>query len=181
MCAQELDPVSFRPVPEAERTSLWEMLQVYLRELSAYDARLRPRRGRIPYVFFDFYWSDPEHRFPFFIYWEEKRAGLLLVSEGERPGYGYADRCVELSEIYVAPPYRKRGIGHRAMEFTLRMACDRGRPLLWSCYADNTLALRLYYSFAAARQQCAQWCVRITDMVDSHGCNRKNFRIETAE
>jgi len=170
--------VTFEKVPVEEREALWEMLQVHLRELSQFDPELRARHGSIPYIFFDLYWSDPALRMPFFILCRGERVGLLLVSEGERPSYGYPFRCVEVSEIYVAPAFRRRGIGRRAMEFALSIACERGVPLLWSCYAGNTRALRLYYSFVAACEVSRPGRVVITGMVDGHGCDRKNFRLE---
>jgi len=170
--------ITFRKVPHAQRGELWEMLQVYLRELSAFNKALKPKGNDIPYFRFDLYWRQPAQRFPFFIYSGEERAGFLLLSKGQRTIYGFTGVCVEISEICVTEHFRKQGIGRKALEFALETAEEDGFPLVWSCYVSNVSALRLYYSFASSCQQTGRWHGVITSMTDSHGCDRKNFRLE---
>ena len=172
------EKVEFRRVSQSERDDLWQMLQVHMGELSQYNPHMRPHRGVFPYASFELYWKHPSQRHAYFILLNGERVGLLFLSEGVWPWYGYSDVCVEVSEVYVAPEFRGRGIGRRAMEFALQWAHKRGRPLLWSSYCNNARALRLYYRFAAACRESGLWRLTINSTVDGFGCDRKNFRIE---
>jgi predicted acetyltransferase len=85
------------PAGPKEKPLLSAMLDSNLRELGA------PRK----YPYFESYWSDPA-RYPFVITSGGRTAGFALVRRLN------AGNEVEMAEFYVAPEFRRAGIGRAA-------------------------------------------------------------------
>jgi predicted acetyltransferase len=94
--------VTIHPIPRADAPLLWTVLQKYLGELSKLGGDPAVS-GVFVYRYFDAYWIEPE-RLPFWIKANEEVAGFALVRRCD-------DGVYDMSEFYIKPEYRRRGIG----------------------------------------------------------------------
>ena len=95
--------VDIHPVSADEKPILWDMLQAYIAELSAYTGG-KPVNGVYAYEYFDPYWSDA-NRWPIWAVVAGQRIGFALV---------YSDKEAEatrMAEFYIRPEHRRNGLG----------------------------------------------------------------------
>jgi ribosomal protein S18 acetylase RimI-like enzyme len=86
-----------------------------------------------PYPYFDAYWEEPD-RLPFVLEVHGELAGLCLVRV---LGEGWS-----IAEFYVAPEYRRSGIGRSAVEeLAARARGDGAAHLEAKVHPDNLRAL----------------------------------------
>jgi predicted acetyltransferase len=104
--------------------AFWNYFQDYLAEHSVFIGKM-PINGVFEYPWFDFYWTEPGQRWPFWATLGEQIAGLALVRFDEA---GWR----EISRFYVLPSFRRRGVGlhfaHRLLsrfpgQWRLNQAC----------------------------------------------------------
>jgi predicted acetyltransferase len=94
--------VDIVPIPESEKAILRRRMQDYIRELMPYDGGPMPADGVFDYPYFDDYWREPEHRWPFWGMVAGKRAAFALVHrQPER---------FEMAEFYSFPEFRRTGV-----------------------------------------------------------------------
>ena len=98
-----MNAVRIRPVTADEKSALWDMLQTYIGELSAYTGG-KPTDGMYPYAYFDPYWTDA-NRSPFWAVADDRHVGFALVY---REG---ADGAMRMAEFYIRPECRRNGRG----------------------------------------------------------------------
>ena len=101
------------PVSPAARPLLWNLLQTYLAELSAYAPAPEPDpSGVYPYPYFDAYFTAQD------------RTALLLRVEGSPAGFALVNAVSAqgepidhaVAEFYVLPAFRGRGWARQAAE-----------------------------------------------------------------
>ena len=105
--------VELRPVASGERAAFAAMLADYLRELDAYELPWDPAPSADDYArAFD---DDPGGQDVEWIVADGERAGFLVSRVV--PDWPEEERAVgEVMECYVAPPFRRRGVGRAAVE-----------------------------------------------------------------
>jgi predicted acetyltransferase len=95
---------SIRPAKIEEKKIIFALLQPYLSELSRFPDKYpdyKDENGIYLYPYLDAYWKEKE-RYPYLLYDKEKIAGFALVRKN--------GDCWELSEFYVKPIFRRRGL-----------------------------------------------------------------------
>jgi predicted acetyltransferase len=97
-----MNAVHIRPVTADEKPALWDMLQDYIGELSAYTGG-KPTDGLYPYEYFDPYWTDA-NRSPFWAAAGDQHIGFALV-------YREENGEMRMAEFYIQPEYRRNGCG----------------------------------------------------------------------
>jgi predicted acetyltransferase len=101
------------------------LLSAYLDELAVVEGvppRPREPDGYAAYRWFDRYWTDID-RTPLGIWVDHELAGFCLLRE--------ADDCWQIAEFYVAPPYRRQGMGAAAVvEIVARCRASETHGLL---------------------------------------------------
>jgi len=88
-----------------EKEIITKLLQLYLTELYRFDdisPDPKNEKGEYVYPYLDSYWLEDD-RYPYLFYCGGKLAGFALVRK-ETDYY-------ELSEFYVLPAFRRRGLG----------------------------------------------------------------------
>ena len=169
--------VALRRASRAEKDAFTEHFQDYLAELSRLNGARPNRKGLFEYSPYDLYWENPA-RMPFFIECDGRTAGLLLLrelSEHESPQRG---ESLQVAEIYVFPPYRRRQVGKQAMWIAAHMAEERDVPLTWSAYMNNGPANALYTSVCSefgARE--GAWTTSCTRGIDLSGLARFYYQM----
>ena len=103
--------IKLRRVPVEEKARLFDMMQIYIREFSAFEPVEPDEKGIYPYEIFDAYWEDPT-RIPFFIMADGKEAGLILVNRNHYVRLWRESRSI--AEFFVLPEYRRYGVGRAA-------------------------------------------------------------------
>lgn len=103
--------VELQRVPFEEKGQLFEMMQKYIAEFSAFEPVERDENGVYPYEPFDSYWQESE-RYPFFIIADGQRAGLVLVNRNHYITLYHPSRSI--AEFFVLPKYRRSGVGTAA-------------------------------------------------------------------
>ena len=98
-------------VPASEKPLFWRHFQNYLSELSIFVGK-KPVNGEFEYPWFDLYWSEPTERWPFWARLAGDVGGLALVRLDNEDGRR------EISEFYVLPRLRRKGIG---LQFARRL------------------------------------------------------------
>ncbi len=100
--------VELHSVPLADREELEALVDRYLEELDALrDLPVGPSDAR-SYEYLPLYWEEPG------------RHPLFLVSRGERVGFAlireiFDDATIQMSEFYIRPEWRRRGLGRAAV------------------------------------------------------------------
>jgi predicted acetyltransferase len=106
-CAVALD----RATPETAPL-LAEMLEQYVREMSAFFPVTPGEDGRYHYDALPLYWSRPDVRFAFIIRCGGAAAGFALATRGSPAGIEPDD--LDVAEFFVLHEFRRSGIGRRA-------------------------------------------------------------------
>jgi predicted acetyltransferase len=167
-----------RRVRRAEKPRFERRFQEYLRELAQWNGAQPNRHGEFEYAYFDAYWHESE-RMPFFIDADGEPAGLLLLRKLP-PRESPDDRTsLQVAEICVFPPHRRRGVARRAIRIAARMARERALPLTWSAYMNNDAANALYvgvlHEFAG---RDGAWVTKRTRGIDHSGIARFYYAME---
>jgi predicted acetyltransferase len=87
------------PILKSEKSELWNDLQDYIAELAPFDRTLAPH-GPYEYPGFDTVW--------------QARSLFWAKVDGEIAGFAIVhseDGVTEMSDFYIRPAYRRRGIG----------------------------------------------------------------------
>jgi len=172
--------VLLRPAGVEEKDSFTSHFQDYLRELSRLNGALPNRHGVFEYGLYDMYWRD-ERFMPFFIECDGRCAGLLLLRE--LPEHESPDRrdSLQVAEIYVFKPHRRRAIGTQAMRLAAAMAEERGKPLTWSAYINNRPANDLYrLVLDEFGGKDGAWATKRTSGIDQSGLARFYYKMAPA-
>ncbi|OGO18058.1 MAG: hypothetical protein A2Z15_04375 [Chloroflexi bacterium RBG_16_50_11] len=132
---------SIKPAILEEKRIIKSLLQPYLNELSHFPdehADYKDQNGIYLYPYLDAYWQDKE-RFPYLLYDNAALAGFALV---KKDGNHW-----EMSEFYVKPEFRRRGLGTTCATLLFRNhpgawrigynKANRGSRNLWTRLADN--------------------------------------------
>ena len=90
------------PIPVEEKAALAGLVAAYVAEMSEIIGMAKGD-GRYPH--FDLYWSEPEARWPFWLKTNSTNAGFALVRRDRDA------ECTEMAEFFVAPTFRRHGIG----------------------------------------------------------------------
>lgn len=121
------------PIPESEKAILWPRMQDYIRELMPYDGGPTPASGVFDYPYFDDYWREPGHRWPF---WG--------VASGERVAFALVHRQperFEMAEFYSFPEFRRTGV---ALPFAQAVITRFPGPWEMTQFAENTGAVAFW-------------------------------------
>ncbi|NUS10616.1 MAG: GNAT family N-acetyltransferase [Streptomyces sp.] len=104
--------VGLVPVAEADRTTLADLLQLHLQDMSEVRGTGATARGTFPYPYFDAYFG------------EAGREACLVTADGDVAGFSMTRRLPdgsrEMSEFFVLRRHRRRGVGGRAAAAVLR-------------------------------------------------------------
>lgn len=116
--------VSLVPVAEAERADLRAMMRDYFVELASYDPDPEDPNEHLarswPEVLADILGGELQ-----WIVADEQPAGFLIVRT--LPDWPHTERLIaSIAEFYVAPEFRRGGIGSAAVETLLAEHRDRG-------------------------------------------------------
>ena len=91
---------------------LSNLMELYAHDLSAvFSLELGPD-GRFGYERLPLYWSEPEHRFPFFLRYGGRLVGFALITRGSPASDDPED--FDVAEFFVVRRYRRCGVGRRA-------------------------------------------------------------------
>ena len=119
------------PVLESEKAALWPRLQDYLGELMPYQGG--PANGPFEYSWFDAYWREPAHRWPFWGVVDGERVAFALVHrQPER---------FEMAEFYSFPEFRRTGV---ALPFAKAVIARYPGPWELTQFAENTGAVAFW-------------------------------------
>jgi predicted acetyltransferase len=140
MAEKHLPEVNLALVPQTQKHTLANLMQLYRYDSSLYNADEIDASGSFSLgQYFDAYWAEPE-RHPFFVKLGDKLAGFALVRQFE-PGKH------SVAEFFVMRPYRRQGVGQRAAAYLFDMF-----PGEWHVAQEegNTPAQRFWRSVIAA-------------------------------
>ena len=140
--AGESGIVTLREVGETERAALWNVLQKYLHELSAYYPLTMDDNGNYPYPYFNLWFQEPE-RTALWIGLGRTAAGFALLNRWSCLGASI-DHAV--AEFTIFPRYRRGGLGREAVRKIF--AWYPGR---WELkYAKGNQAAKAFWTAVAA-------------------------------
>jgi predicted acetyltransferase len=135
LAATRRPPVDDRPpvsedvrlvaVEPAQRTVLANLIQLYRHDLSEHRGYELDETGTYAYAHLDDYLGGPD-RESWFIRVEGRLAGFVLT-------HRLPDGVWQVSELFVARPYRRRGVGRIALAKAFRLHDGR-----WTCFVDET-------------------------------------------
>ncbi len=169
--------VTISPVAPSDKGVFAQHFQDYLGELARLNGAKPNRRGLYEYGNFDLYWEDNARK-PFFVEESGQRVGLLLLRELTEGDFSNDGPSLQVAEIYVFGPHRRRGIGAAIMRAAAQMAEQLGLPLTWSAYMNNYAANALYASilreFASKNRA---WATSRTSGIDTSGLARFYYRM----
>lgn len=119
-----------KPVSSDDRTYLFNVLQKYLYELSAYYGDEPNSEGNIPYDWFDSYFEDSPEREAFLLVEGAKTVGFAFINT-----YSDLDEDIDhaIAELTIFPPFRSRGLATKAVRELFR-----SRPGRWELTYQNT-------------------------------------------
>ncbi len=108
------------PVPRSERPLLRRLLTDYLEEFALLEGvpPRRDREGHVPYRYFDDYWRE-SGRVPFAVRLGQQMIGFCFLRD--------LDTRWQIAEFYIAPAYRRKGIGGRAVSLVKEYCRSDGR------------------------------------------------------
>ncbi len=137
-----MSAVELRLVAASERTDFLDMLADYLVELDAYELPWDPAPTAEAYALA--FEDDPDGQRIEWIVADGEHAGFLISRVV--PDWPEEDRDVgEVMECYVAPPFRRRGVGRTAVEAWLtRQRADGVTVLEASVLSRNAPALAFW-------------------------------------
>jgi predicted acetyltransferase len=101
--------VTLHLVAYEDKSTLRNMLELYLYDFSEYDNAELNEHGLYGYEYLDHYWKEAG-RYPFFVRADGKLAGFVLVSRhAYLPGNEQS-----ISEFFILRKYRRHGVGSAA-------------------------------------------------------------------
>jgi len=103
--------VTVEPASAAERTTIANLIELYLYEFSDIDGREIGPDGRFAYPLLERYWQE-KGRFPFIIRADSKLAGFALVLEQRLLDGASAGHLI--AEFFILRVFRRRGVGTAA-------------------------------------------------------------------
>ena len=95
-------------VAASEKSSLRQLMQLYLYDFSEYDLEDVNKHGYYDYPYLDHYWTEAG-RHPFFIKVDNQLAGFVLVRK--LPAIQEAADVMAIAEFFVMRKYRRLGVG----------------------------------------------------------------------
>jgi predicted acetyltransferase len=101
-----MDDFLVERVAASKKAAFARHFQRYLREHAAFTGK-QPVDGVYQYPWFDLYWREEGARWPFWMRRAEAMAALALVRLDD------ADGCYHMAEFFVAPCFRRHGLGAR--------------------------------------------------------------------
>ena len=101
----------------SDKAAMFDMMQGYIAEFSAFEPTEPDEWGIYPYQPFDSYWEEPE-RHPFFILADGQRAGLALVNRNHYVHLWHPSRSI--AEFYIMPGFRRGRVGTTAARLLVR-------------------------------------------------------------
>jgi predicted acetyltransferase len=137
--------IALRSAPPDERDAFTAHFQHYLRELANFNGARPNRNGIYEYGLYRLYWKDDRFR-PYFLECDGRRAGLLLLRELGPAESPRRTPSLQVAELYVFRPFRRRGVAREAMRQAAARAESMGVALSWSAYMNNGPAVALYRS-----------------------------------
>ncbi|MBQ9346777.1 MAG: hypothetical protein IJT94_05465 [Oscillibacter sp.] len=140
--AGESGIVTLREVGETERAALWNVLQKYLHELSAYYPLTMDGDGNYPYPYFDLWFREPE-RTALWIGLGRTAAGFALLNR-----WSCLDAPIDhaMAEFTIFPRFRRGGLGREAVRRILSRYPGR-----WELkYAKGNQAAKAFWTAVAA-------------------------------
>ncbi|MFO7900985.1 MAG: GNAT family N-acetyltransferase [Planctomycetota bacterium] len=169
------------PARTDDEPAFTDRFQDYLAELAQFTGSRPNRRGLYEYHGYERYWHD-RRRHPFFIEAAGRRAGLLLLRELPARESDHAARSLQVAEICVFRPHRRRGVARATIRLAAAMAERNGLPLTWSAYMSNAPAVALYESVLDEfRSQPRPWTVERRRGIDRSGLARYYYRMDPPE
>ena len=159
------------PATTADRTTLRNLLQLYLHDFSEVLTRAPDRDGTFPYPHLDAYWTD-EWRKPFLITADDEVAGFALVRTVSvvTGSAGVSD----VAEFFVVRGLRRHGVGRAAAHLLFARF-----PGAWEVRViDHYAAAHAFWS--AAIGDAAQSAVERSSWVNDDGLRFDVFRFDTA-
>ncbi len=100
---------------------LFNLIQKYLYEMTAYDDNSMDEHGNYPYEYLPYYFTDEDRR-AYFLYDGPVMIGFALINKHSFTGEP-ADNCI--AEFTIFPAYRRCGKGMEAIE-ALKAVRKRG-------------------------------------------------------
>jgi predicted acetyltransferase len=159
------------PASVEDRTTLRNLLQLYLHDFSEVLTRAPERDGTFPYPHLDAYWTD-EWRKPFLITADGDVAGFALVRTVSvvtgSPG------VADMAEFFVVRGLRRHGVGRAAARLLFARF-----PGAWEVRViDHYAAAHAFWT--AAIGDAAQTPVERSSWVNDDGLQFEVFRFVTA-
>src|SRR5262245_45965688 len=105
------EPVEVVPATIADKSTILELLQLYMYDFSELTGWDLGEGGRFEHRSFDIWWTDA-NRHPFLIRANGRLAGMALVQSGEPH---------DMAEFFVVRKYRRGGVGTRAAHVLFAM------------------------------------------------------------
>jgi predicted acetyltransferase len=135
--------VELKPVPAEGKDILNNLLEKYNYEFSQYDKIPFGTDGLFHYLHLDAYWTEKD-RAAYFIMAEGALAGFALIN-----AHPECDHPLDwaVAEFFVAYPYRRSGVGSRAMEEIFR----RHRGVWHIKYHPENTASAVFWNGIAQR------------------------------
>ena len=122
--------MNLKHVTSEDRTYLFNVLQKYLYELSAYYQDEPDKEGNIAYDWFDSYFEDDPEREAFLLVEGAKTVGFLLINT-----FSDLDEDIDhaVAELTIYPPFRSRGLATKAVRELFS-----SRPGRWELTYQNS-------------------------------------------
>ena len=95
-----------------EKETLRNLMEKYLCEFSQWELTDVDEQGLYGYQWLDFYITE-KNRWPYFLRVDGKLAGFVLVNDFPEVPEEKMDYCI--SEFFILPRYRRRGVGKEAV------------------------------------------------------------------
>lgn len=149
--------IELTEVRPEDRDLLWNLLQKYLYEMTAYYGNELDAAGNYRYRYFDAYFSEPGRK-ALLIYHDRQLAGFAMINP-----YAYISTqpaCV-LAEFTVFPAFRKKHIASEAAEAIFRRYGGR-----WEIkYHEQNIAAKLLWNKIGKRYNAVQHPLSDTETV----------------
>lgn len=112
-------PVELRRIAADEAAILTPLVDAYLAELAGHRERPVGATCAADHPYLPLYWSEAG-RHPFAIFSDAALAGFVLVREVALGTEADGPRATQMSEFYVRPAFRRRGVGRAALAVVWR-------------------------------------------------------------
>ena len=125
--------VEVAPIAAGDKPALWDMLQDYIAEMTAYVDIARVN-GAFEYPGLDEYWTDA-NRWPFWAIVGGATAGFALLRRD-------ADGSMVMAEFYTQPRFRRSGVG---LSFARQLLARFPATWILSEFATNAGAIAFWH------------------------------------